>query len=180
MITGIDAIGDVPGLKSVASTQIAPASTSARAGGRSSAFISSAPGSSTAADSDAASGAMSSGCMRERWSTERASQSSATGTERIVESCSTCARSGRPVTRAIAPMRARCVVPERDRLDEDVERVDVALARQRLGLVHPGFGGVARRHGMGEQARQPHRLGTRAASSRPSRAARASPSRESP
>ncbi len=50
------------------------------------------------------------------------------------------------------------LVAERDRLDEDVERVDVALARQRLGLVHPGVGGRPRRDGVGEQARHAHRL----------------------
>jgi hypothetical protein len=50
------------------------------------------------------------------------------------------------------------VVAERDRLDEDVERVDVTLVRQRLGLVHPAVGRETRRHGVREQAGHAHRL----------------------
>ena len=158
MITGIEAIGDVPGLKSVASTQIAPASASARAGGRCSPPISSAPGSSTAAHSEAASGATSSGCMRERWSTERAPQSSATGTERMRGELLH-VRAQRPAGRPRHRAHARQVlVAERDRLDEDVERVDVARAGERLRLVHPGVGRRARRHRVREQPREAHRL----------------------
>ena len=180
MITGSEAIGDVPGLKSVASTQIAPASASARAGGVASAFISSAPGSSTAAVSEAASGPTSSGWMTERWSTERAPRRSATGTERMVESCSTCARSGRPRSVAIAPMRSSCSSPnatdstKMSSASTSHSRASASASTIQPSAVNPG--GTA-------CANSPvSRIGwtTRAASSRPSRAARASPSRESP
>ena len=137
---------------------MAPAPASSRAGAVCSAFISSAPGSSTAAVSEAPSGATSSGWISERWSTERAPHSSATGTERCVESCSTCARSGASCGARDRAHPRQVLVREGDGLDEDVERVDVALARQRLGLVHPCVRGRAGRHRVGEQAGQAHRL----------------------
>ena len=68
-------------------------------------------------------------------------------------------RAQRPAGAARDRAHAREVlVPEGDGLDEDVERVDVALARERLRLVHPRVGGEARRHGVGEQAGDRHRL----------------------
>ena len=159
MITGIEATGEVPGLRSVASTQIAPASASSRAGARVLGVHQlGARQQHRGASRSAASGATSSGWISERWSTERAPHSSATGTERCVESCSTCARSGAAgVARDRAHPR-QVLVGERDRLDEDVERVDVALARQRLGLVHPRVRRRAGRDRVREQPGQAHRL----------------------
>ena len=45
------------------------------------------------------------------------------------------------------------LVGEGDRLDVDVERVDVARRGQRVDLVHPAVGVVALRDGVGEAAR---------------------------
>ena len=94
----------------------------------------------------------------------------------MVESCSTCARSGRPRSRRDRAHAGEVLEPERDRLDEDVERVDVALARERLRLVHPAVRGEARRHGVREQPGEPHRLRRRAPPAR-GRAARPAPRR---
>ena len=106
-MSGIETIGEVPGFRSVASTQTAPLSASSRAGARCSAPMNSAPGSNTAAQSEAASPGMWSIGMQERWSTERAPAAIATGTEPCELSCSTCARSVIPRSCARSPIRLR-------------------------------------------------------------------------
>jgi hypothetical protein len=151
MMTGSEETGDVPGFRSVASTQMAPASARSRAGATRSAPRNSAPGSRTAAHSAAARGATSSGCRHARWSTERAPAARATGTERLALNCSTWARSGTPSRAAIAPEPREVLVGEGDRLDVDVERVDVARRGERIDLVHPSVGVIALRDGVGEQ-----------------------------
>ena len=111
MTTGIENTGEVPGLASVASTKIAPASMIARPGARCSAPRNSAPGSSTAAQRACASGPMSSGWIIDRWSTLRAPAASATGTERRQDSCSTWVRSASPDAAASSPISSRCSRP---------------------------------------------------------------------
>ena len=176
-MTGIEATGEVPGLRSVASTQIAPASASARAGAVCSPPSSSAPGRSTAAQSAAASGATSSGC-RQREVVDRArartpARPAPSGARRT-------ARRGRA---AAGPCRARsrpcgpgASLVKATRLDEDVERVDVARcarAPRPRPSRRPRSCRAARR---GRTARScVIGCGTRAASARPRRAARASP-----
>ena len=163
MTTGIENTGEVPGLASVASTKMAPASMIARPGARCSAPRNSAPGSSTAAHAASASGPMSSGWIIERWSTLRAPAASATGTERMQESCSTWVRRASPEAAASSPISSRCASPKRDRLDEDVQGGDAAgghhLGHHLLHHRHPRVRGVALRDGVGQQRGRGRRLG---------------------
>ena len=117
---------------------------------------------------------MSSGWMTERWSTERAPHSQRDG-DRAHRRELLDVRAQRQAELAGERAHAREVVqPEGDGLDEDVERVDVALARERLGLVHPRVGGEAGRHGVREQARCASSAG------RPGRPARGPAARRAP
>ena len=160
--TGIENTGAVPGLPSVASTTIAPASSSARAGARCSAPRNSAAGSSTAAHGAAASGSDVLGVDRR----EVVDRARARGQRhrhrphgrRTARRGSAAPGRRRPPARPSAPgarcrtrsTRRRCRAPTPSRRQH--------LGHHRLDLAHPPVGRPAVGHRVGEQRRRERRL----------------------
>jgi hypothetical protein len=96
---GIDDVNDVPGLQSVASATVTPASSRRRASGYGERVENSTPGSSVATVADDASASTSAAVRNVQWSTLAAPSSTPSRTPGPAASCPACTRTPRAAAR---------------------------------------------------------------------------------
>ena len=186
-ISGSDTTGDVPGLRRSRARRSRPRRPARAPGGTCSSPRNSAPGSSTAAQSRPRPAARRRpGAGATRWSTERAPHASATGTERFVLNCSTCARrSSAVLARPARPSGAGARSRRRSTRRRCRAREAPSPRRRgqhRLDLVHPAVGVVAVGDRVREQRGRARASAATSASSRAASRERAqlAPRRDSP